>query len=74
MKIFKKRNNIKKEILEELKEIHFIIEDEQKENRDLNWLLISQDEDIKKLREKNKELKKELKEVKNEKVKIEKGS
>jgi septal ring factor EnvC (AmiA/AmiB activator) len=64
MKLFRKNQiDIQKEILEELKEIHSIIEDEQRENRDLNWLLISQDEDIKKLKERNKELKKLLKEV-----------
>ena len=49
--------NILKDILDELKEINSILADEQDENRNLHWLLLSQDNDIRKLKEKNKELK-----------------
>ena len=53
-------------ILDELIEIHSILEDEQSENKSLHWLLITQDDDIKKLKEKNKELKNKLNQVKTE--------
>ena len=68
MKVFKRRKqkiNIKKEILAELREIHSILENEQSENQKLYWLLLNQDNDIRKLKEKNKELTKQLKEGKN---------
>lgn len=67
MKIFKRRKqkiNIQKEILEELREIHSILENEQSENQKLYWLLLNQDNDIRRLKEKNKELTKQLKEEK----------
>lgn len=50
-------------ILDELIEIHEILDNEQSENKSLHWLLISQDDDIKKLKEKNKELKNKLKQM-----------
>lgn len=61
MKLFK-RKNPEEEILKVLKEIHSILEDEQSENKKLHWLLLSQDNDIRKLKEKNKDLKNMLKE------------
>lgn len=61
MKLFE-RKNINKEILQILKEIYSILEDEQSENKKLQWLLLSQDNDIRKLKEKNKDLKNQLKE------------
>jgi len=57
--------NILKDILDELREIHSILADEQDENKKLNWLLLSQDNDIRKLKEKNKELKEICKNDKN---------
>ena len=60
----KKKINYNKEILNELKEIHSILGDEQKENTKLYWLILSQDNEIRKLKEKNKKLKKQNKEEK----------
>ena len=57
--------NVLKDILDELREIHSILADEQDENKKLNWLLLSQDNDIRKLKEKNKELKEICKNDKN---------
>ena len=54
----KKKINYSEEILNELKEIHSILGDEQEENTKLYWLILSQDNEIRKLKEKNKELKK----------------
>ena len=60
----KKKINYGEEILNELKEIHSILGDEQEENEKLHWLILSQDNEIRKLKEKNKEIKQQKKEEK----------
>lgn len=69
MKIFKRIKQLKtkeylKLILEELQDIHSMLEESDNRNQRINWELMSQEDDIKKLKEENKNLKKKLKEEK----------
>lgn len=69
MRIFKRRRQLKtkvylKLILEELQDIHSVMVEIENRNQRMNWELMSQENDIKKLKEENKNLKKKLKEEK----------
>lgn len=63
--ILKKRKmrskDIQKSMLEELIEIKEILRETQSENKSSNWIILSLEDDIKKLKEKNRNLKNQLK-------------
>lgn len=56
-----KIKDIQKSMLEELIEIKEILKETQLENKSLNWIILSLEADIKKLKEKNRNLKNQLK-------------
>lgn len=64
MKIITKKKILKKISfqLEETNELLQNLVEDSNENQKLNWIVLSQDDDIRKLKEKNKELKEKLKE------------
>lgn len=61
-----KRKKIKysKEIVEKLDRIISILEQGQQSENKMQWLILEQQEDIRKLKDKNKELKKKIEEGK----------
>ena len=70
MKIFKRRKQLRikqylKLILEELQEIGCVIKEVQNRDQKVDWLMLSQEDDIKKLKEENRKLKKQMKGEKN---------
>lgn len=66
MKIITKKKLLEKIFyqLEETNELLKSLVDDSNENQKLNWIVLSQDDDIRKLKEKNKELKNKLNQAK----------
>lgn len=54
-------NTIQKAILDELVDVKSILKESQNENKSLNWVILSLEDDIRKLKEKNIDLKNKLK-------------
>lgn len=68
MKIITKKKLLEKIFyqLEETNELLQNLVDDSNESQKLNWIVLTQDNDIRKLKDKNKEYKEKIKELKSE--------